>query len=141
MKRKDNWEILLAEILQDRLHVPFQWGKHDCCLFAADCVEAMTGWDPARWFRSRYDSKVSAYAALKEFAGGSVAEVAEKICQQSGFALLDVPFGQRGDVALVEGNGSDALGVIDLTGMNILVAGMNGLEMVSINKGKKIWRI
>ena len=49
---------------------PFEWGKHDCCLFAANVVKAMTGEDPMVEFRGKYTDQESAIAALKKY--GSV---------------------------------------------------------------------
>lgn len=60
---------------QDALHaiyaaanVPFRWGSHDCCQFAARCVAAVTGTDHRLSFPA-YKSKRQAQAILNEHGG------------------------------------------------------------------------
>jgi len=38
MSRADNWRTLLADFIEARRERAFEWGSHDCCLFAADWV-------------------------------------------------------------------------------------------------------
>ncbi|WP_408068300.1 DUF6950 family protein [Yersinia nurmii] len=43
-----------------RLREAFLWGQHDCCLFVADCAEAVCGIDSAGDYRGTYDSALGA---------------------------------------------------------------------------------
>jgi hypothetical protein len=64
--RYSDWEERLA-VYRDRVEEePFVWGTHDCALFAAGCVNAMTGVDPAAAFRGTYDSRIGAAEALRD---------------------------------------------------------------------------
>ena len=63
MARLDDWQTLLA----DELSKPrsFSWGKNDCCLFAGDIVQTITGIDPAATFRGKYDTALGAIKEIK----------------------------------------------------------------------------
>jgi hypothetical protein len=43
MTRLELWPSRLDAVIQAAATRPFAWGEHDCCTFAADCVEAVTG--------------------------------------------------------------------------------------------------
>ena len=141
MKRFEDWDQRLAKILADRLDAPFVWGTNDCCLFACDAIRAMTGHDPAEWFRGRYAKKESAYKLLKEFARGEILATTELITQELGMREVQPAFAKRGDVALIEGGLGQTLGVIDLTGMNVAAPGAGGLEFFPIQKIIKAWSV
>lgn len=62
LMRMPDWPERLDAVLSAARHRPFRWGVHDCALFTADAVEAMTGIDPAAAWRGRYGSARSAIA-------------------------------------------------------------------------------
>ena len=45
---------------------PFEWGKHDCCLFASGALLAATGVDFMAEFRGKYNSLETALVALRK---------------------------------------------------------------------------
>lgn len=47
----------------------FSYGLHDCCVFAADCVYALTGIDPAKGLRGSYQDQFEAAAVIKSHGG------------------------------------------------------------------------
>ena len=67
--RYPDWDRrLLAGI--DACHDrPFAWGRWDCCLFAADLVQAMTGWDPAEVLRGTYRTERGAIIVTANHGG------------------------------------------------------------------------
>ena len=68
--RVHDWPERLALAVEAERQASFQWGVHDCCLFAADVVLAITGTDHAAIFRGRYDSE---HGAMRLIAGhGSI---------------------------------------------------------------------
>lgn len=69
---RENWPRLMNEAIEGVRDRPFEWGKHDCCLFAASVVEAMTGNDPMAEFRGKYNDQESALKALKEIGSGNL---------------------------------------------------------------------
>ena len=54
MMRRPDWRDRLVSYLHSARQRPFEFGQHDCSLFAADCVAAMTGNDMAADWRGRY---------------------------------------------------------------------------------------
>lgn len=65
MKRFSDWEERLSLYIDRVFDEPFCWGEHDCALFAAGAVKAMTGVDMAADFRGRYGSRREAAQALR----------------------------------------------------------------------------
>ena len=67
MQRRRDWRTRLHEEIERHRRVPFSWdGGNDCAMFAADCVKAMTGNDPAAGFRGRYKSPDGALRAIRK---------------------------------------------------------------------------
>lgn len=68
--RLPDWSTRLQAAVAERLQRPFAWGAMDCALFAADCVAACTGADPAADFRGRYRSEFGARRLIARAVGG-----------------------------------------------------------------------
>lgn len=51
MTRHPDWQNRLADYVAGVAAMPFAWGIHDCALFTAGAVRAMTGRDLARGWR------------------------------------------------------------------------------------------
>src|SRR5258708_4686376 len=64
MKRLEDWVVRLEAFIKERTAQPFKWGSQDCCLFAADAIEAITGVDLAADFRGKYSGAETAKAVL-----------------------------------------------------------------------------
>lgn len=94
--RAPDWEERLSVYLDRVIEEPFKWGSHDCALFAAGAVNAMTGTDPAADLRGTYDDRVTAALALKERAAGTLLKTAV-----AWFGSPKHPaFAQRGDLVM-----------------------------------------
>ena len=91
-----DWDRRLRLAIEDSRQRTFRWGCHDCCLFAADLVEAMTGWDPATGLRGTYCSELEA-ARLIQARGGIRSLVSEML----GSNPFNPP-ANRGDVVLMQ---------------------------------------
>lgn len=52
--RRHDWRSRLSAVIEEALQRPFEWGHHDCALFAADAVLAMTDRDLAEGLRGEY---------------------------------------------------------------------------------------
>lgn len=78
MDRLPDWERRLADFLDMCAGIPFAWGAHDCCTFAAGAVRAQTGEDFYRPFAGRYSTASGAMKALR----------------RRGFESLEGPFTQ-----------------------------------------------
>lgn len=92
----------------------FAWGEHDCVLFAAGAVEAMTGVDPAAGHRGSYGSNTEAALKLIELDRGVPEELVASLYPEVAPELAQI-----GDLAVVPGRGWGALGVV--TGATIAV--------------------
>ena len=131
MKHPD-WHNRLIAVIRAAEKRPFLWGEHDCCLFAADCAEAMTGDDFADGWRGTYDSETGAKKALLR-GGGSLENVLAKYLDE-----VPVKMAQRGDIAIVENAGTRCAGVI--YGGAVWVPGETGLVCLRI-KPLSTWRV
>lgn len=70
--RHDDWQERLSRYFESVADRRFEWGQHDCALFAASAVEAMTGVDILAEFRGQYSSRVGAAKALREIGQGTL---------------------------------------------------------------------
>ncbi|EPO4525075.1 hypothetical protein A6J71_09745 [Enterobacter cancerogenus] len=131
MKHPD-WHNRLIAVIRAAEKRPFLWGEHDCCLFAADCAEAMTGDNFADGWRGTYDSETGAKKALLR-GGGSLENVLAKYLDE-----VPVKMAQRGDIAVVENAGTRCAGVI--YGGAVWVPGEDGLVCLKI-KPLSTWRV
>lgn len=69
MTRLRDWQSRFARLVAETRARPFVWGTHDCCLWAADAVEATMGRDPAAKWRGSYSTQAQALALLGSLGG------------------------------------------------------------------------
>lgn len=140
LQRKNNWpEIMLAEI-DAASKRGFVWGENDCCLFVCNVILAMTGTDPAAWFRGKYSSATWATRRLREFAGGGLLEAAHKITHDLDMPEMSWPRAMRGDVAYYDAARLPALGLV--TGREVVfVAPDAGIARRPISDMHTVWRV
>lgn len=69
MTRLRDWQSRFAALVAEARARPFAWGSHDCCLWAADAVQAVTGRDPAARWRGTYSSEVGAFRIVLALGG------------------------------------------------------------------------
>ncbi|MBL5919840.1 hypothetical protein I7V28_01655 [Lelliottia amnigena] len=131
MKHPD-WHNRLIAVIRAAEKRPFSWGEHDCCLFAADCAEAMTGESFAEKWRGTYDTETGAKKALLR-GGGSLEKVLAKYLDE-----VPLKLAQRGDIAVVENSGTRCAGVI--YGGALWVPGETGLVCLRV-KPLSTWRV
>ena len=62
-------EIASRAVQRVRRAQPFAWGIHDCCTFAADAVQAITGQDPAPAGLRAHRTEKQALRALRRHGG------------------------------------------------------------------------
>jgi hypothetical protein len=126
------WQIRLINVIRAAEERPFLWGQHDCCLFAAECVQAMCGEDFAAGLRGTYSTANGAKRVLLT-NGGSL----EKVLAQH---LDEVPvkLAQRGDIAVVLSAGNRCAGVV--FGGAVFVPGDSGLVRMNV-KPLSVWRV
>lgn len=126
------WRGRFDALVQQRMATPFAWGVHDCCLWAADCVLATTGHDPAAPFRGRYSTAAGALALLDELGGlHAVGAMAGPQCPPRASAV--------GDVGLVQHAGRDLLAVC--IGAGWLAPAAAGLALLPLEAATHAWRV
>lgn len=131
LQRVAGWPEALAAQVDAARRRPFAWGTHDCALWAADVVWAMTGRDLAGDWRGTYSTRRSAYARLAKMGGlEAVADAA------LGPSFVPV-WAQRGDVVSVATPRGIALGVC--LGVHAAFPGPSGLTFVEMWQCDRAW--
>jgi len=76
--RDANWDIALAEYLEELRHLPFSWGENDCITFTNNAVTAITG-------RGYCDDWVGQYADGR----GAFMHYRRKLYEQGYSSIID----------------------------------------------------
>jgi len=111
LRRRTDWPTRLMSVIDGAMDKPFRWGTNDCCLFACNCIQAMTDVDPAAHFRGRYDDRQAATKMLREY-GGTLETVIERISADLKFPKIEQNFAKRGDFALIANEYGDAMAIL-----------------------------
>jgi hypothetical protein len=69
MSKIANYPSKLAAFMKERSEAKYEWGTHDCCMWAGDWVLRCSGFDPCEVFRGQYDTFEGAIKALKKHLG------------------------------------------------------------------------
>lgn len=143
LQRKQYWDTrAYHDFLLERAKLPFVWGVHDCALFAADGIQAITGVDIATDFRGKYSDEAGAMALIKSVAGGSTVADAAAYCAQK-YALAEWPrplFAQRGDLVVAKQGDGLIAGLVHLNG-HVVAAGEKGLMIMPITTVQRSWHV
>lgn len=129
--RRANWRGELALFMAGAAVRRFRPGKHDCALFVAGAVKAMTGVDHARGWRSKYRSMKRGQALLRE--KGFADHVAFVAAHYPEVAPI---MARAGDIAVIDGG---ALGIVQ--GPNIYVLRPDGLGIVPLTAAERAFRV
>lgn len=139
LRRFEDWPARLDVAIARARHIPFQWGRHDCCLFACDVVHALTGVDPGAEIRGRYESELGARRLLKSLYGGSLeCAVRDHAGRYFGAATAPLAAG-RGDCVLLRNGGQVCLGIV--AGRVIAAPGPDELSLVPLDAAFAAWRV
>ena len=130
--RVANWQIEFEAFCKGRVHMPFEWGKNDCVLFAADCVLALTGKDPAQGHRG-YTTALQAARLLRRL-GGVHALATAALGKQMSLAHASI-----GDIVVVNLNGIESLGVCN--GSCCMGPAVDGFMHVELARATAAWRV
>lgn len=130
--RYPDWQNRLVDTIRAAKMQPFLWGEHDCLLFAADCIKAVSGNDYATAVRGTYHTAAEARKTLLKHYGTMEKALGENLEE------IPVKLAQRGDVAMVENQGRHCAGVIWNGG--VYVPGINGLVLLKC-RPLRAWRV
>ena len=136
MNRVEDWPERLHEYIDLVQNEPFAWGVFDCCLFAADAVRVITGFDGAASLRGRYSTEAEAVALLAAEDGGLYGYV----CNVLG-AEKPALAAQRGDVVMLAETDirMAALGIC--LGARAAFTGPRGLSMIPLDQCVCSWMV
>jgi hypothetical protein len=128
--KKENWPSILFEEIEKARTAPFSWSQHNCAIWCADVVLAMTGTDYAAPFRARVKTEKSARRFLK--TKSLKALVSEQLQE------IPVKMAQRGDVVLMIQNEIEILGIC--LGEHAAFINKQGLAFFPIDSMTNAWR-
>ena len=129
-RRLEDWDKRLNDYL--RTVGPFAWGTNDCCLFAANGVQAMTGID----FAEPYRGYSTARGALEKLGSDGIEGVASKAWGEPKHPA----YAQRGDPVLISlDDGEKALGLC--VGTKAASVGQGGIVMLPMSRAVLAWSI
>ncbi len=130
LERRDDWQPRLMSYLTQVHAIPFSYGTHDCALFCAGALEAMTGVDVAKGHRG-YKSRAAGIRKMHK--AGFDDHVAYFASFLDEVGVLDA---QAGDIAVLEGA---ALGVVQGRGIYVLSEGR--MVTVSLLSAVRIFHV
>lgn len=131
--RHHDWQLRYEAFIAQRRAAPFAWGVNDCATFAADCVLALTGQDPAPPALRLHKTQKQALRALERHGGLSGIATAA-LGQPVAASQAGV-----GDVVLVKVGKRDALAVCN--GQTAFGPSARGLVAVGMGCATLAWRV
>lgn len=138
--RLPDWPERLAAMFTAHAELPFRWGEHDCFIFAAAAVQALTGADPLGALRGQWYCRRSAAALLRATGGGIAGAVSSRL----GPPMASPVWAQRGDIVLVRGAAPGSLhrrwlGVCDAD--RVRGPGPQGMASVGMEQALLAWGV
>lgn len=131
MTRYPDWQLRLEAFARERRSMPFAWGANDCCIFAADAVELMTG-EILRPDLRGQDVR-QALATLR--AEGGVRGIASSVLGEPVSPLM----ARIGDVVVIEAGKRESLAICN--GGTAIAPGPDGMVAVSMQMARAAWRV
>lgn len=131
--RFQDWPERLADIIYRKHAIPFAWGSHDCCAFAAAVVLELTGDDHFAPFAGGYSTALEAARVLKQHDGVSGIATAAL-----GEPIAPLEAG-RGDIVMVTTEHGDTLAVC--LGDRCAAPGLDALQYLPMSAAVTAWRV
>ncbi len=132
--RRPDWKLQLIHFMGDAARTPFQPGVHDCALFAAGAVFAMTDVDFAADFRGKYQTLKGGLKLLQKAGYADHVALAARLFEEIAPALA-----APGDLAVVPDVQGEALGIVQGPGIYVLTP--DQLGMVSLLAASRAFRV
>lgn len=131
LTRFENWPEILADKIEQARDTPFSWGTHDCALFCADIILAMSGSDLAHDLRGRYKTESGALKRIRKLGFKNLEELVNERLEP-----VPITCAQRGDLVL---HHNGALGICD--GFVSWFVTPEGLTRVKTLTFEKAWKV
>lgn len=132
--RLTGWEEILEQQFVNAREREFAWGDFDCCRFAAETVDAITGEDFLARLSEKYHDERTAIAYIKKSKG-----IRAAVTKFLGEPVEKWAMARRGDVCLIPTEIGEGLGIC--TGPTIAGVDAKGLGFYSLDKALAVWRI
>lgn len=132
MKRFYDWQLRFEAFVRERAQRPFCWGENDCGLFAAACVEAITGERVGEALRGYHSARQA--LRLQRRPGGLRALACEALGEPISARLANT-----GDIVLIPAGKREALAVCN--GGCAIVPGPEAMTAVSMQHALLGWRV
>ena len=134
--RLPDWPLRLEALLAARQQQPFAWGSQDCALFAADCVQALTGVDVAPPALRRHRTPRAALRSLRAHGG------LHGIAQAALGTPIDPALAGVGDVLLTRPSAQAHHPMLAVcNGATAIAPGPHGLVSLSLAQVSHAWRV
>ena len=91
--RKPDWEQAAARYFTRVTDQPHAWGRHDCVLFCASAVEAMTGVNLVEGIDADYQDEAGSFRVLASLGAKNLADMVDQLLEPAPMNEL-----RRGDV-------------------------------------------
>lgn len=135
--RLANWESSVITYLNECRTTPFAWGAHDCCIFANNVVQRVSGCSLYDKFAGHYTTERGALIALKRYGEGDLVGTITE--------LLGTPIPRlqlrRGDIALVSNDGLLGLAIAVVWAGFLVQPGTHGLVQMPTEYASRGWRV
>jgi hypothetical protein len=142
LARFPDWQSRLQAYLSALRNARFRYGVNDCCIFSCDAIRSMTGHDIVGEARGRYATRKAAMEAVRERTGGSnVTAFAEYTASELGMPSVPIAMAQRGDMVLVGSGSKAALGIVSLSGLDVMCLTRKGIVRVELKHVTAAWRV
>lgn len=126
MQKSQGWMGRLAAYVETVRREPFAYGRNDCALFVAGCVEAMTGEDPAAEMRGRYTTLTGGLRKVRQAGYIDHIDWLRALFDEVTDRGRPAPhLAQVGDIAVVQTDDGPALGLVQ--GAAILMVAEGGI--------------
>ena len=139
MRKLPDWVQKFQGVIEGAGDKPFDWQTHNCCTFAAECFEAITGQQAMP--KLKYKTKKQAQATLLKLGG--ITGIMEGVANKYGLMECHPNMAKRGDPVIIEIGGGELFGTIDLSGQLVLALPVDGTGVIRVQLDlvKRAWNI
>ena len=102
MRRKKNWQAILFDAVRAAKQNEFKYGKHDCCLAAANIVQAITDVDLMEGFRGKYRSAAGAARWIKSEGCTTLTDAVGARVIAAGGEAIGPAYAGTGDIVITD---------------------------------------
>lgn len=144
LQRVGDWPRRLIDYLSEVEDKDFEYGTHDCFLFAVDCIKVMTEVDIGVDWRGTYTTELGAVKSVikEQNKDWNLIDFWSWLMRQYGCHEVKINFAHRGDPVFIDDTGGNlGLGIIDPGSIGVLGVGKAGLVKIKKKNILQSWSI